>query len=88
VISGRGGIVNTNAIKNQLDFLKHARDKLEKFSAKKKPTPAATEKLVTSLLSWFKAPAARHKQYAQRVRYGILHYNTRYHRSSSHSEEE
>jgi glyoxylase-like metal-dependent hydrolase (beta-lactamase superfamily II) len=88
VISGRGGVVNTNAIKNQLDFLKHARDKMEKFSEKKKPTPASTEKLVTSLLSWFKSPAARHKQYAQRVRYGVLHYNTRYHRSASRSDEE
>jgi glyoxylase-like metal-dependent hydrolase (beta-lactamase superfamily II) len=82
-ISSRGGLVNTNAIKNQLDFLKHARDKLDKITAKK-PLPAATEKLVDSLLSWFKAPAARHKQYAQRLRYGILHYNTRHHHSPTH----
>jgi len=80
-ISGRGGVVNLNTIKNQLDFLKHARDKLDKITAKK-PLPAATEKLVDSLLSWFKTPAARHKQYAQRLRYGILHYNTRHHHST------
>jgi glyoxylase-like metal-dependent hydrolase (beta-lactamase superfamily II) len=88
VISGRGGLVNANAIKNQLDFLKSARDKLEKFSTKKKQTPAATEKVVTSLLGWYKAPAARQKQYAQRIRYALLHYNTRSHRSTNHPEEE
>jgi glyoxylase-like metal-dependent hydrolase (beta-lactamase superfamily II) len=88
VISGRGGLVNANAIKNQLDFLKSARDKLEKFSTKKKQTPAATEKVVTSLLSWYKAPAVRQKQYAQRLRYALLHYTTRSHRSSSRPEEE
>lgn len=88
VISSRGGVVNANAIKNQLDFLKYARDKLDKFALRKKQTPAATEKLVESLLSWFKVPAARHKQYAQRIRYGVLHYNSRYQYPSGRLEEE
>jgi glyoxylase-like metal-dependent hydrolase (beta-lactamase superfamily II) len=87
LISSRGGIVNTNAIRNQLDFLKHARDKLDKLSVKK-PNPASTEKLVESLLAWFKVPAARHKQYAQRLRYGILHYNTRQRQPSAHTEDD
>jgi len=76
VISSRGGVVTNNIIKTQLDFLKHAHDKLDKITTKK-PKPAATEKLVTSLLAWFKAPAARQKQFAQRLRYGLLHYNSR-----------
>jgi glyoxylase-like metal-dependent hydrolase (beta-lactamase superfamily II) len=76
IISSRGGVVTTNIIKTQLDFLKHVHDKLDKVMAKK-PKPAATEKLVTSLLTWFKAPAARQKQFAQRLRYGLLHYNSR-----------
>ena len=76
IISGRGGVVTSNIIKTQLDFLKHAHDKLDKITTKK-PKPAATEKLVTSLLTWFKAPAARQKQFAQRLRYGLLHYNSR-----------
>jgi cyclase len=76
IISGRGGVVTTNIIKTQLDFIKHIHDKLEKITAKK-PNPAATEKLVASLLTWFKAPAARQKQFAQRLRYGLLHYNSR-----------
>jgi glyoxylase-like metal-dependent hydrolase (beta-lactamase superfamily II) len=86
-ISSRGGPVNTNAIKNQLDFLKYARDRLDKITAKK-PLPSKTEKLVDSLLGWFKAPASRHKQYAQRLRYGVLHYNTRQHHSAHRTDDE
>jgi glyoxylase-like metal-dependent hydrolase (beta-lactamase superfamily II) len=86
-ISSRGGVVNINVIKNQLDFLKHARDRLDKITAKK-PLPAATERLVESLLSWFKAPAARHKQYAQRLRYGIYHYNTRHHYATHRTDDD
>lgn len=82
-ISSRGGVVTAAAIKAQYDFLKHVHDKLNK-STSKKPNPAAVEKMVTSLLTWFKAPAARQKQFAQRLRYGLLHYNARqYHTPSS-----
>lgn len=81
-VSSRGGIVNTNAIKAQYDFLKHIYDKLDKITTKK-PNPAAIEKLVASLLAWFKAPAARQKQFAQRLRYGLLHYNSRHHHAST-----
>jgi glyoxylase-like metal-dependent hydrolase (beta-lactamase superfamily II) len=76
IISSRGGVVTTNVIKSQFDFIKHVHDKLDKITAKK-PNPAAIEKLVTSLLTWFKAPAARQKQFAQRLRYGLIHYNAR-----------
>ncbi|HET7144299.1 MAG TPA: hypothetical protein VFI68_09790, partial [Anaerolineales bacterium] len=86
-ISSRGGIVTTSAIKAQYDFLKHVHDKLNKVTTKK-PNPAAIEKLVTSLLTWFKAPAARQKQFAQRLRYGLLHYNARQSHSSSKSDED
>lgn len=86
-ISSRGGVVTTNAIKAQYDFLKMVQDKLNK-SIGKKPNPAAVEKLVTSLLTWFKAPAARQKQFAQRLRYGLLHYNSRQNHTPSHSLED
>jgi cyclase len=76
IISSRGGIVTTNIIKAQLDFIKHVNDKLDKITAKK-VNPAAIEKMVTSLLTSFKAPAARQKQFAQRLRYGLTHYNAR-----------
>ena len=76
IISSRGGIVTTNIVKAQLDFIKHVNDKLDKITAKK-ANPAAIEKMVTSLLTSFKAPAARQKQFAQRLRYGLTHYNAR-----------
>jgi cyclase len=86
IISSRGGVVSTSVIKNQYDFLKHVHDKLDKIIAKK-PNPVAAEKLVTSFLTWFKAPAARQKQYGQRLRYGLLHYNSRQHHSAGQSHE-
>jgi glyoxylase-like metal-dependent hydrolase (beta-lactamase superfamily II) len=76
VISGRGGMVTTNVVKTQLDFLKHVQDKIGKVTTKK-ATPAAVEKLVTLFMTWFKSPTARQKQYAQRLRFGLLHYNMR-----------
>lgn len=87
VISSRGGVVNASTIKTQYDFLKHVHDKLEK-STSKKPNPATVEKLVTSLLTWFKAPAARQKQFAQRLRYGLLHYNARQHHVANSADED
>jgi glyoxylase-like metal-dependent hydrolase (beta-lactamase superfamily II) len=86
-ISSRGGVVTTSNIKNQYDFIKHVNDKLNKITTKK-PNPAVVEKMVASLLTWFKAPSARQKQYAQRLRYGLLHYNSRQHHSAGHSNEE
>jgi glyoxylase-like metal-dependent hydrolase (beta-lactamase superfamily II) len=86
-ISSRGGVVTNAIIKNQYDFLKHVSDKLNKITTKK-PNPATVEKLVTSMLTWFKAPAARQKQFAQRLRYGLLHYNARqYHPTNQSSED-
>ena len=86
-ISSRGGVVTTSTIKAQYDFLKHVHDKLNK-STSKKPNPATVEKMITSLLTWFKAPAARQKQFAQRLRYGLLHYNARQHHTPSHNFED
>jgi len=81
------GVTLGAAIKSQHDFLQHVYDKLDKVTAKK-PNPAAIEKLVATLLTWFKAPTARQKQFAQRLRYGLLHYNARQDRVSSVPAEE
>jgi len=86
-ISSRGGVITANVINSQYDFLKHAHDKLNKQTGKK-PNPAAVEKMVASLLTWFKAPAARQKQFAQRLRYGLLHYNTRQYHTPTHNFED
>ena len=87
IVSSRGGVVTTATIKTQYDFLKHVKEKLDKVTSKK-PKPAVVEKMVTSLLTSFKAPAARQKQYAQRLRYGVLHYNARQHHITSQSDED
>lgn len=86
-ISSRGGLITTTVIKNQYDFLKQVSDKLTKITSKK-PNPAVIEKLVTSLSTWFKAPAARQKQYTQRLRYGLLHYNARQYHTTNPSNED
>lgn len=87
VISSRGGVVNPQVIRGQLDFLKHARDRLEKLAARK-AAPEATENMISTLASGFKGSAARQKHYAQRLRYGLLHYYTRHYLPSSRSLEE
>jgi glyoxylase-like metal-dependent hydrolase (beta-lactamase superfamily II) len=87
IVSSRGGVVNAQTIRAQLDFLKHTRDRLERLGARK-AAPEATESLVTSLVSGFKGSATRQKHYAQRLRYGLLHYYTRHYHPSSRSNEE
>jgi glyoxylase-like metal-dependent hydrolase (beta-lactamase superfamily II) len=87
IVSGRGGVVNTAAIKAQYDFLKLVSGKLEKKTTKK-PTPATAEKLAASLLTKFKTTSARQKQFAQRLRYGILHYNARQYYISNQTDED
>ncbi len=82
VISGRSGAVTPQAIKQQVVTLKRMLDRLEKLG-KKRSAVAAADKLADQLLKDFKAPAARHKQYAQRLRYGIHHYYIRHYHSSS-----
>lgn len=72
VVSSRGGVITHQHIKTQLDFIKHVHDRLGKLAAKQAPAED-TEKLVQPLLEQFKAPAARQKQFAQRLRYGLYH---------------
>jgi glyoxylase-like metal-dependent hydrolase (beta-lactamase superfamily II) len=86
VVSGRGGVVTTAMVKAQYELTEHINDKLYKFSTKKSPA-SATDKLAETLSSGFKAPAARHKQFTSRLRYGLQHYFTR-HYHSGYSDEE
>lgn len=76
IISGRGGVVAVSVVKAQLEFLEFVQSKLGKVKTKK-TNPAAAEKLAALLVTKFKAPATRQKQFAQRLRYGLLHYNAR-----------
>ncbi len=81
IVSGRGGAVTLPAVKSQLETLKHLHDRMEKLAARS-AAPEATEKLVEVLFSGFKAPASRQKHFAQRLRYGLLHYYIRHYRPS------
>ena len=85
VVSGRGGVVNTVLIKSQVVFLKEALKKIEKLSTKKQAADMI-EGLIQPLLLNFKAPAARQKQYAQRLRYGLKHYYAKHYQSADNSE--
>lgn len=87
VISGRGGPVTDTVIRNQLDFILQVKESLDKLDARQAP-PEATEDLVEPLLSALKFPAARHKQFAQRLRYGLHHYYTRHYHPTSNKDEE
>jgi hypothetical protein len=83
IVSSRGGVVTQQNVRSQIDSLKRINDKVDKL-AKKKPANPSTDKLADSILKDFKAPAARHRQYLQRLRYGLLHYYTRHYMPSSH----
>lgn len=87
IISGRGGSVTQQMVKTQLDIVKHLHDRMEKLSARN-AAPEAAEKLVDGLLSNWKAPAARQKYFAQRLRHGLVQYYIRHYRPSNNLPEE
>ena len=87
VVSGRDGVVNAAAIKNQIDFLKDVDKRLEKLSEKVQK-PDMTESLVQPLLSNFKVSAAHQKQYSHRLRYGLRHYYARNYQSNNANTDE
>ncbi len=87
IISSRGGVINSQTIRHQLDFLKYTLSRLERL-VNRKAAPEATEKLVPALTAKFKASAARQKHYSQRLRYGLLHYYHRHYRPSSNLNED
>lgn len=85
-VSGRGGTVSAPVIKAQSDFIEKVHERLEKM-AKRGTSPEATEKLIEPLLTGFKGSAAKHKQYAQRLRYGLRYYYARHYRMGSSADE-
>ncbi len=86
VVSGRGGTVPTAVIKAQLDYIEKVHERLDKM-AKRGTSPDATEKLIEPLLTGFKSSAAKHKQYVQRLRYGLRYYYGRHYRMGTAAEE-
>jgi len=84
VVSGRGGAMTPQTIRSQADSLKRINDKIEK-QGKKLSSPLAIEKLADQLLKDYKAPAAKHKQYSHRLRYGLQNYYIRHYQPASRS---
>jgi glyoxylase-like metal-dependent hydrolase (beta-lactamase superfamily II) len=87
IVSGRGGTVTPLVIKSQLDAIKHLHDRIEKLAARN-AAPEATEKLVDGLLGGYKVPAARQKNFAQRLRYGLRHYYIRHYHPTNGADDE
>ncbi len=85
-ISGRGGTISTAAIKAQAELIKRIHERLEKMAGRSQ-SPDSTEKLIEPFLANFKSSAARHKQYVQRMRYGLRHYYARHYHLGSSAEE-
>ena len=69
-------------VKSQVDFIKDVDKRLDKLSQKKQKVDLDGN-LIQQLLSNFKVPSARQKQYAQRLRYGLKHYYVRHYQSES-----
>jgi glyoxylase-like metal-dependent hydrolase (beta-lactamase superfamily II) len=81
VVSGRGGVVASEVIKAQKEYLNLVLKKIEKL-AKKKSSPEAVEKLVPPLLNPFKIPASQVQKYTRRLQYGLHRYYARHYRAT------
>ena len=81
MVSGRGGVVASDVIRTQKDYLEHVLNKVEKL-AKKKSLPEAVENLIPHLLNSFKIPSSQHQKYTRRLRFGLHRYYTRHYRST------
>ncbi|HET6846945.1 MAG TPA: hypothetical protein VFH29_08915, partial [Anaerolineales bacterium] len=81
-----GGTVTTANIKSQLELTKKVHDRLEKL-AKRGSSPDAAEKLAETFVTGFRGSSAKHKQFAQRLRYGLRHYYARHYKMGNSAEE-
>ncbi len=85
-ISGRGGPVSIEYVREQHEQLKSLHKKLESL-ADKDATYLETESLIQPYLSKLEYPAALHNSYEQRLRYGLEQYYQR-HYGPEETEEE
>jgi glyoxylase-like metal-dependent hydrolase (beta-lactamase superfamily II) len=76
IVSGRDGAVSASVVHSQLKYIKDIQKQVNKLISKN-ASADALEKLIPTLLSSLKFPAARQKQYAQRLRYGLQQYYAR-----------
>ena len=79
IVSGRGGLVEPEAVRAQQRYLKNIHKGLERL-AKRKAAPEATENLVASLLGEVDFPDKFSDQYTQRLRSGLFQYYIQHYR--------
>lgn len=77
IVSGRGGLVTMDQVKEQVKFLDKVEHQLEKMNS------GDVEKSVTQLLKSFDVPAEKQANYALRLRWGLQHYITHHHNPTS-----
>jgi glyoxylase-like metal-dependent hydrolase (beta-lactamase superfamily II) len=88
IVSGRSGLVIPEIVRAQREMLEQILKRLEKLAAKK-AKPDATESIISHGMGNYRVPAARQRQFTQRLRYGLYYYYVRhYHASNTHAGEE
>lgn len=70
IVSGRGGLVPYESIREQRRYLKDVQKRLGRL-ASRNASPDAIERHLPGLLSKFSFPSTRQEMYAQRLRYGL-----------------
>jgi glyoxylase-like metal-dependent hydrolase (beta-lactamase superfamily II) len=83
VVSGRSGVVTSQAIRSQADLLEKIYTKIEIIGKKRSISATVTDKLADSVLKKFKSPAAKQQQYSQRLRFGLRNYYARHYLPTS-----
>ena len=77
IVSGRGGIISQDEIKQQLQFLEKVHQRLEDLF-KGHPTPEAPDQLAAGLLADFAVPPERKGQFLRRLQFGLKQYILRH----------
>ncbi|MFQ5617000.1 MAG: hypothetical protein ACE5GO_11155, partial [Anaerolineales bacterium] len=75
IVSGRGGIVNPQIIRDQRNYLKDIQKRLLRLQ-EQRASPETTENLIPGLLSHIDFPPIQKELYAQRLRHSLRQYYT------------
>ena len=78
--------MSSATITAQINLLERIHERLEKMG-RRGTSPDATEKWVEPFLKTFRSSAARHKQYVQRMRYGLRYYYSRHYHLGTPADE-
>ena len=85
IISGRGGEVLDDHIREQKRFLRDVQKRIERLG-RREVDPEETEKMVPRLLSSFDFPEKKEDIFVQRLRYGLYHYYAKHFKPESEEE--